>query len=206
MPNWTKPWRICHLHDNERDSLNRTSGSLIVQAKNTGAGASGWRRGSRRSSIPNCSASRRSTSLAARQREGQPESDVGVIDRTGEEHWRWRFRMAQRIAAQLDPHLFGVKAFYLIGSTKNATAGPESDIDLLLHLQGTEDQKRELLPWLEGWSRCLSEINFLRTGYRTEGLLDVHLITDVDIAQRSSYAVKIDAITDPARKLPMKEA
>ena len=141
-----------------------------------------------------------------RQREGQPESDVGVIDRTGEEHWRWRFRMAQRIAAQVDPQLFGIKAFYLIGSTKNATAGPESDIDLLLHLQGNENQKRELLLWLEGWSRCLSEINFLRTGYRTEGLLDVHLITDGDIAERSSYAVKIDAITDPARKLPMKEA
>ena len=40
----------------------------------------------------------------------------------------------------------------------------------------------------------------------TEGLLDVHLITDTDIATRTSYAVKIDAITDPARKLPMKEA
>ena len=140
------------------------------------------------------------------RREGQAESDIEVVDRTGEEHWRWRFRMAQRIAAQVDPQLFGVKAFYLIGSTKNATAGPDSDIDLLLHLQGTEDQKRELLLWLEGWSRCLSEINFLRTGYRTEGLLDVHLITDADITARSSYAVKIDAITDPARKLPMKEA
>ena len=141
-----------------------------------------------------------------RQRDGQPESDVEVVDRTGEEHWRWRFRMAQRIAAQLDPQMFGVKAFYLIGSTKNATAGPASDIDLLLHFQGTEEQESGLMHWLEGWSRCLSEINFLRTGYRTEGLLDVHLITDEDIAQRSSYAVKIDAITDPARKLPMKEA
>ncbi|MGA3054022.1 MAG: PEP/pyruvate-binding domain-containing protein [Candidatus Korobacteraceae bacterium] len=140
------------------------------------------------------------------RREGQAESDIEVVDRTGEEHWRWRFRMAQRIAAQVDPQLFGVKAFYLIGSTKNATAGPDSDIDLLLHLQGAENQKRELLLWLEGWSRCLSEINFLRTGYRTEGLLDVHLITDADITARSSYAVKIDAITDPARKLPMKEA
>jgi pyruvate,water dikinase len=138
--------------------------------------------------------------------EGQAESDIEVVDRSGEEHWRWRFRMAQRIAAQVDPQLFGVKAFYLIGSTKNATAGPDSDIDLLLHLQGTEDQQRELLLWLEGWSRCLSEINFLRTGYRTEGLLDVHLITDADITARSRYAVKIDAITDPARKLPMKEA
>ena len=140
------------------------------------------------------------------QRERQAESDVETVDRTGEEHWRWRFRMAQRIAAQVDPKLFGVKEFYLIGSTKNATAGPQSDIDLLLHWQGTEDQKSKLLLWLEGWSRCLSEVNFLRTGYRTEGLLDVHLITDADIAARSSYAVKIDAITDPARKLPMKEA
>ena len=78
------------------------------------------------------------------QREGQAESDVEIVDRTGEEHWRWRFRMAQRIAAQVDPQLFGVKAFYLIGSTKNATAGPDSDIDLLLHLQGTEDQKRSI--------------------------------------------------------------
>jgi predicted nucleotidyltransferase len=129
-----------------------------------------------------------------------------VVDRTGEEHWRWRFRMAQRIAAQLDPQMFGVKAFYLIGSTKNATAGPASDIDLLLHFQGTKEQRKELMLWLEGWSRCLSEINFLRTGYRTEGLLDVHVISDVDIAERSTYAVKIDAITDSARKLPMKEA
>ncbi len=63
-----------------------------------------------------------------------------------------------------------------------------------------------MILWLEGWSRCLSEINFLRTGHRREGLLDVHLITDADITARSTYAVKIDAITDPARKLPMKEA
>ena len=48
--------------------------------------------------------------------------------------------------------------------------------------------------------------SFLRTGLSDEGLLDVHLITDADITERSSYAVKIDAITDPARKLPMKEA
>jgi len=139
------------------------------------------------------------------QRGGQAESGIEVVDRTGEEHWRWRFRMAQRIAAQLDPEQFGVKAFYLIGSTKNATAGPASDIDLVLHVQGTEEQRKELMLWLEGWSRCLGEINFLRTGYRTEGLLDVELITDMDIAERSSYAVKIDAITDPARKLPMKQ-
>ena len=142
----------------------------------------------------------------SRQRNGHSESEAEVVDRTGEEHWRWRFRMAQRIAARLDPQQFAVKAFYLIGSVKNATAGPGSDIDVLLHFDGTEDQRRELMLWLEGWSRCLAEINFLRTGYRSDGLLDVQLITDKDIAERSSYAVKIDAVTDPARKFPLKDS
>lgn len=136
----------------------------------------------------------------------QSEAEISTAGRSGEEHWRWRFLMAQRIAARMDPNKFGVEACYLIGSTKNATAGPGSDIDLLLHFNGTEDQRRELTLWLEGWSRCLAEMNFLRTGYRREGLLDVHIITDKDIAERSSYGVKIDAITDPARKLQMKQS
>jgi len=131
------------------------------------------------------------------------QPDVSTGGRTGEEHWRWRYRMAQRIAEQLDPAKFGVKAFYLIGSTKNATAGPQSDIDLLIHFEGTEEQRRELTLWLEGWSRCLAEMNFLRTGYCCDTLLDVHLITDIDIAERSPYAVKIGAITDAARELPI---
>ncbi len=134
------------------------------------------------------------------------DSEIETAERTGGEHWRWRFRMAQRIAAQLDPDQFGVRAFYLIGSSKNATAGPASDIDLLLHFHGTELQRQRLLLWLDGWSRCLAEMNFLRTGYRSPGLLDVHLITDQDIADRSSFAVKIDAVTDPARKLPMRDS
>ena len=145
--------------------------------------------------------------LAPPQKEKElSEAGFATVGRTGEEHWRWRFRMAQRIAATLDPQHFGVKAFYLIGSTKNATAGPRSDIDLLLHFEGTENQRRELNLWLAGWSQCLAEMNFLRTGYRSDGLLDLQLITDKDIAERSSYAVKIDAITDPARKLPMKQS
>jgi pyruvate, water dikinase len=131
-------------------------------------------------------------------------ADNATTDRAPNEHWRWRFRMAQKIAAELDAQQFGVSAFYLFGSTKNATAGPASDIDLLLHFQGTAPQRRELLLWLEGWSQCLAEINFLRTGYRADGLLDVHLITDADIEERSSFAVKINAVTDPARKLRMK--
>ncbi|MBP1634687.1 MAG: phosphoenolpyruvate synthase, partial [Acidobacteria bacterium] len=51
-----------------------------------------------------------------------------------EDHWRWRLRMAEHLASQLDPARFGVKALYVFGSTKNATAGGGSDIDLIAHV------------------------------------------------------------------------
>jgi len=127
------------------------------------------------------------------------------VEPSSDDHWRWRLRMAEQVAAHLDGERFGVKAVYLFGSTKNATAGMGSDIDLLVHFQGSAAQKQELLGWLEGWSLSLAEINFLRTGYRSDGLLDVHLVTDEDISRKTSYAVKIGAVTDAARPLPMKK-
>ncbi len=118
-----------------------------------------------------------------------------------EDFWRWRLRMAERLAAELDGERFGVKALYLIGSTKNANAGPGSDIDLVVHFVGDEAQRRDLSAWFDGWSLCLGEVNYLRTGYETGGLLDVHIITDEDIERRTPFAAKIGAVTDPAREL-----
>jgi hypothetical protein len=37
-----------------------------------------------------------------------------------------------------------------------------------------------------------------------EKLLDVHLVSDEDIARKSSFAVKIGAVTDSARPLPLQ--
>ena len=96
-----------------------------------------------------------------------------------------------------------MKGIYLFGSTKNATAGPQSDIDLIVHFTGTEKQKEDLTLWLEGWSLSLDEINRRRTGYTTGGLLNVSFVTDEDIKKRTSYAVKIGATTDAAIPLPM---
>ena len=68
------------------------------------------------------------------------ESEAESIDRGTNEHWRWRFRMAQRIAADLDPQKFGVNAFYLIGSTKNATAGPPATSTSSCMFKGTKSR------------------------------------------------------------------
>ncbi len=121
-------------------------------------------------------------------------------------HWQWRLRNVENIAAKLDKERFAVKGFYLFGSVKNATAGPASDIDILIYFDGNQQQRNELMAWLEGWSLALSQINYLRTGFKTDGLLDVHIITDEDIRKRDSYAIKIGAVSDPARPLPMGTA
>jgi len=135
----------------------------------------------------------------------RPASDTRVQPRPQpvDDHSRWRMRMAERIAEHLDGGYYGVAAFYVFGSARNGTAGPGSDLNLLIHFRGSAEQRDRLLGWLDGWSRCLAEVNYLRTGNRREGLLDVHLVTDEDIRKRSQFAEKIGAVTDAAVEIPL---
>lgn len=121
---------------------------------------------------------------------------------TGDDNaWRWRHHMAEQIALQMDYSRFHVKAIYLFGSTSDGTAGSGSDIDLLIHFYGNEQQKKDLMHWLDGWSQSLAEINFMKTGYRMHQMLDIHIITDEDIRNKDSFAIKIDHPTEPAQLL-----
>lgn len=120
-------------------------------------------------------------------------------------HWMWRKDMAGKIAEKTNLEKFGIEAMYLIGSAKNATSGPASDIDIMVHFKGNSRQESEMRCWFEGWSQCLSEVNLSRTGYKTDGLLDLHVVTDEDIAGKNSYAVMIGRATDGARLLKMKQ-
>lgn len=121
-------------------------------------------------------------------------------------HWRWRNEMVCKIAEKLDFENFGVEAIYLIGSTKNATSGPASDIDILLHFKGNGFQEKELRAWFTGWSLCLSEINYMKTGYHSDGLIDLHLVTDKDIENKNSYASMIGSVNDGARLIRTRSA
>ena len=68
---------------------------------------------------------------------GIPDSQVMA----SRDHWRWRMHMAQEIAVRLDAEKFGVKNLYLFGSTTSGAAGPGSDIDLLVHVTGSQHQQ-----------------------------------------------------------------
>jgi pyruvate,water dikinase len=118
-------------------------------------------------------------------------------------HWRWRLQVAESIAEHIDIKRFGIQGIYIFGSVNNATAGPESDIDLLIHFQGSAAQREDLLLWLDGWNASLTEMNYLRTGHRVSGLLDIHLVTDEEVSKRTGFASRIGAISNAARPLAL---
>lgn len=141
----------------------------------------------------------------------QPSSDSiferevkSIVEHQSGDHWRWRMKMVEKIASELDGERFGVHGLYVFGSTKNAVSGPGSDVDLIVHVDKENCDIKNLNMWFEGWSLCLSEMNYLRTGYKSEGLLDIHFVTDDDIKRKNSFASKIGAITDAARPLRLK--
>ncbi|MEO6693055.1 MAG: nucleotidyltransferase domain-containing protein, partial [Saprospiraceae bacterium] len=132
-------------------------------------------------------------------------SEVKQSLTSNEDNWKWRRRMSEKIASLLDGERFGVKAFYVVGSTKNATAAPADDIDVIIHFEGTDEQRVQLLIWLEGWDLCLAEMNYIRTGTRAEKILDVKIVSTIEIEKKRGIAERIGSITDPAKRLPLKE-
>ncbi len=123
----------------------------------------------------------------------------GLLDSYSDVHWKWRNDMVNAIAKRLKPEEWGIVAMYLIGSVKEGTSGPASDIDILIHFEGSPEQRRCLEAWFGGWSYCLSEINLEKTGYKTDGLIDLHIITSADIEAKNSFASMIGRHTDGAR-------
>ena len=125
-----------------------------------------------------------------------------ILTQSQDEHWKWRLSMAKSMAEHMDKEMFGIINLYLIGSTKQAKAGPASDIDFIVHVKDKNVNTQLIEKWFEGWGLCLDEINYQRTGYSTKrSLVDLHIITDEDIAKKDSFASMIDAIDSPAMKL-----
>ena len=133
-------------------------------------------------------------------------TEHNYLEEYKDEYWKWRFQMAQNIANKTDFKYYGINAIYIIGSTKEATAGPASDIDLLVHFTGTEYQNSLFKSWIDGWNHSLSEFNRQKTGYALDdGLIDLHIITDEDIKNKTSFAVMIGNVNSPARLLKKVE-
>ncbi len=134
--------------------------------------------------------------------DGEANEAVGYLKPP--DHWNWRMHKVNEIAEKIDPEIYGIKALFLIGSTKTGEAGPGSDIDLIVHFNGTEEQKEKLLNWFEEQGKKIDKENKKRTGIETGNLLDVHLITDTDINKKTSWATHLINPYSRVKKISLK--
>jgi len=114
------------------------------------------------------------------------QSAMGLVT----DHSSWRIDMIERMVQQLDMKRFNIKAVYLYGSTMTRNAQAGSDIDILLHSDTGKSTRKELQVWLEAWSLALDEMNFLRTGFKAGGLLDIKFVSSRE-AQNQSYFLEM---------------
>jgi len=75
----------------------------------------------------------------------------------------------------------------------------------LVHFKGTEEQKEKLNAWFNKFGKKLDQENIERTGLKTGGLLDVHIITDEDIKKKDSWATHITSPYMSVKKIPLKK-
>ncbi|MBM3305097.1 MAG: pyruvate, phosphate dikinase [Candidatus Aminicenantes bacterium] len=123
-----------------------------------------------------------------------------------DEHSCWRLQMAEQIALQCDAQRWGVKAMYAFGSAVIGTAGPDSEIGLVVHYDGRTQHRKELEIWLQAWSLALAEIVHLRTGYRAGGLLDVQYVTGDGLAGEKPISAKLKVPPESVRELPLSRS
>jgi predicted nucleotidyltransferase len=130
-----------------------------------------------------------------------PSAGSELLKTDSDHHWRWRKKMVEALTDRIDFSYFGIFHIYLIGSVKEATAGPKSDIDLLIHVAGDQAKEKLLKEWISGWGHALAQINYEKTGYWVEGsLIDIHLIYSEEIQNKTnSYASMIGSIHNSAR-------
>ena len=128
-------------------------------------------------------------------------SQVGLLGTDSDQHWRWRLQMVEKIAEQTDFEYYGVKNIFLIGSVKNANAGPMSDIDLLIHVTDNSKKEEFLKEWIAGWGYALAQINYNKTGHLVDGsLIDLHIVYTEQIRNKTnSYAAMIGSVNNSAR-------
>jgi len=127
----------------------------------------------------------------------------GAAPREDEGPSRWRLRMAERIAYHCGAQKWGVRGVYFVDTSDAGGADPASPIKLVFHFLGNSKQRKELETWLHGWSLSLAEMNYFRTGFHSEGLLDVHYLTDEEVRSEKDVASRLKVASDSVRELPL---
>lgn len=108
----------------------------------------------------------------------------------------WRRKLIEVMTKNIDRQKYGIKKIFVLASSIAANSRPYSDIDVIIHFDGDQNQKENLLLWLSAYNNCLSEINYLRSGHKLENFLDVKFITDFDYEHNTSIIRQLNSLKE----------
>jgi pyruvate,water dikinase len=123
--------------------------------------------------------------------------------REDDDQARWRLRMAERIAFHCGAQKWDVRGIYVVDTSDGEEVNPADPIRLIVHFTGGGRQRKELESWLQGWSLSLAEMDYFRTGFHSDGLLDVHYLTDEKVRGEREVAARIGVGAEAVRELPL---
>jgi len=126
-----------------------------------------------------------------------------AVAREDEDGARWRLRMAERIAFHCGGPPWGVRGVFYLDDREGRDPDPGDPIRLVIHFTGGGRQRKEIETWLQGWSLSLAEMNYFRTGFHSEGLLDVHYLTDEKLRGEKDVAARLKVASDSVRELTL---
>ena len=127
------------------------------------------------------------------------DSDVSKLNVS--EAQNWRYRMAEAFANSINLEKYNIKGIYLAGSVFKSQAQPDSDIDIFVYIQNESEMKKEFIDWCDGWNSALVNVNYNRSGYKMEKILDVTIFNDLELEENQFYRDIINPTKYKSKKL-----
>ncbi len=115
-------------------------------------------------------------------------------------HADLRAAIADHLYHALVPDHSDLRSIHLFGSSTDATCGISSDVDLLVHIARPDSS---VVRTLQRINREMSReyVQVTNHGHSRFMLLDIHVVTDDEVKQRSGFAAILTSIHAPPYRL-----
>ncbi len=127
--------------------------------------------------------------------------DLDISKPNVSEAQSWRLRMAEAFANSIDIAKYQIKGIYLAGSVFKSQAQPDSDIDIFVNIKQESNLRKEFIDWCNGWNSALVNVNFNRSGFKMEKILDVSVFDELELAENQFYQDIINPTKYKSKKL-----
>ena len=109
-----------------------------------------------------------------------PDDLEAILAPRSNKHWEWRHDVINDIEVNIKglKDEFGIKKLYYLSPKNERETRADTLINFIAIAENDEKKRCTLQAWFDGWSKCLSLVNFQKTQFRTEDLIKIHVFEE----------------------------